>query len=71
MEPTSHILVSRSMQSVLESLTQMGGGKSKEEVLQKAVVLYKYLVEQSSTSDVILRNRYTNEEKRVDLGIVA
>jgi hypothetical protein len=44
-------------------------GKEKGEVLSRALSLYNYLVEESRANDIVLRDRNSKEERRLDLGV--
>jgi hypothetical protein len=60
LDPTTHQLL-----GVLATRLKMDKG----DVLKRSLSLYNYLVDQSSTNDIVLRNIYNSEEQRLDLGV--
>ena len=67
--PPATIELNPRMNQLLELLASRLETRDKGDVLKRALSLYSYLVEQSSTSDIFIRNRYSQEERRLDLGI--
>jgi tRNA A37 threonylcarbamoyladenosine dehydratase len=63
--------VNSAMNSLLEALARRTG-KSKTDVLQRAVALYNFLIEKSATHDIVLFNRCEEAvDLQLDLGVNA